>query len=246
MRTILVVASLFASIMLAASPIKSNIGAKETGAICAEKMPYDAEVECLTTVEGFTTYINTGRPPELGDIYHIDFLFSAVNANWLNIFGSYTKNTGVTSGTATDCILLQEHGLNGNTNTLMRSWFGTNERRLHRINLNQRSTFVMANNWAELNGIRYTFTQTFAPLNTRYPIYIFTVNNAGNSVGVIKQTLSIYKYQVENNGKLVLDFIPVRFKNEVGKQEGAMFDKVSKKLFRNSGTGSFIIGPEKE
>ena len=36
----------------------------------------------------------------------------------------------------------------------------------------------------------------------------------------------------------------VRFTNEFGQQEGAMYDFVSGELFRNSGTGSFIIGPD--
>lgn len=36
----------------------------------------------------------------------------------------------------------------------------------------------------------------------------------------------------------------VRFTNELGQQEGAMYDFVSGELFRNAGTGSFIIGPD--
>lgn len=42
----------------------------------------------------------------------------------------------------------------------------------------------------------------------------------------------------------VRDFVIVRFTNELGVSEGAMFDKVTKKLFRNAGTGSFVIGPD--
>lgn len=45
---------------------------------------------------------------------------------------------------------------------------------------------------------------------------------------------------------LVRDFIPVRFTNELGQAEGAMFDRVSRKLFRNQGTGDpFVLGPDK-
>lgn len=47
------------------------------------------------------------------------------------------------------------------------------------------------------------------------------------------------------NGVALIDLIPVRFLNENGQQEGAMYDKVSKQLFRNKGTGSFTIGPDK-
>ena len=41
------------------------------------------------------------------------------------------------------------------------------------------------------------------------------------------------------------DYIPVRFTNENGVSEGAMYDRVSGELFRNAGTGAFIIGPDK-
>ena len=40
-------------------------------------------------------------------------------------------------------------------------------------------------------------------------------------------------------------FIPVRFTTELGVSEGAMYDKVSGQLYRNAGTGAFIIGPDK-
>ena len=45
-------------------------------------------------------------------------------------------------------------------------------------------------------------------------------------------------------GTLILDLIPVRFTNEFGNQEGAMYDQISGKIFRNQGSGSFAIGPD--
>ena len=44
---------------------------------------------------------------------------------------------------------------------------------------------------------------------------------------------------------LVRDLQPVRFTNEQGVSEGAMYDRVSGELFRNQGTGTFVIGPDK-
>lgn len=41
------------------------------------------------------------------------------------------------------------------------------------------------------------------------------------------------------------DSIAVRFTNELGETEGAMYDRVSGQLYRNAGTGAFIIGPDK-
>ena len=49
-----------------------------------------------------------------------------------------------------------------------------------------------------------------------------------------------------DNVVLVRDFIPVRFTNELGQSEGAMYDRVSGELepFRNKGTGAFLWGPD--
>lgn len=44
---------------------------------------------------------------------------------------------------------------------------------------------------------------------------------------------------IRQNGALVRDYIPVR----VG-QVGYMYDRVSRKLFGNAGTGSFVLGPD--
>ena len=45
-------------------------------------------------------------------------------------------------------------------------------------------------------------------------------------------------------GQPLFDGIPVRFTNEQSQTEGAMYDRVSGQLFRNRGTGAFIIGPD--
>ena len=48
--------------------------------------------------------------------------------------------------------------------------------------------------------------------------------------------------EIEN---VILDLIAVRFTNSLGRTEGAMYDRVSGQLFRNAGTGAFVIGPDK-
>ena len=54
----------------------------------------------------------------------------------------------------------------------------------------------------------------------------------------------IYSVKVILQGETIYDAIPVRFTNSNGQSEGAMYDRVSRKLFRNAGTGSFTIGPD--
>ena len=54
----------------------------------------------------------------------------------------------------------------------------------------------------------------------------------------------LFSAQIYVDHDLVRDYIPVRFTNEEGLTEGALYDRISGELFRNAGTGSFIIGPD--
>ena len=71
---------------------------------------------------------------------------------------------------------------------------------------------------------------------------IFTYIN-GTSTGSATETCwgRCYSFKIYDNDVLVRDLIPVR----VG-QEGCMYDKVNKKLFRNSGNSKFVLGPDKQ
>ena len=59
------------------------------------------------------------------------------------------------------------------------------------------------------------------------------------------KNLKFYSFKIWDNNVLVRDFIPVRFMNELGQTEGAMYDRISGELFRNQGTGAFVVGPDK-
>ena len=71
------------------------------------------------------------------------------------------------------------------------------------------------------------------------PLVLFGLNFNGTSVGSFGK-VKLYAASIYSNGSLVHDFIPVR----VG-QVGYLYDKVSKTLLGNSGTGSFILGTDK-
>ena len=55
----------------------------------------------------------------------------------------------------------------------------------------------------------------------------------------------LYGIKLSDGTDVTHDSIPVRFTNEQGVSEGAMYDRVSGALFRNAGTGAFVIGPDK-
>ena len=74
-----------------------------------------------------------------------------------------------------------------------------------------------------------------------YPMLIFHVSSVnsiapdGNGV-----KMKLYSCKIYESNVLICDFIPVR----VG-QVGYLYDKVSDTFFGNSGSGSFILGPDK-
>ena len=102
---------------------------------------------------------------------------------------------------------------------------------------------VLFNNGADwrviLDGVTIgSGTRITAP--NGYPLYIGRRNNSVYGFHKMHWLKIIDK----DTNTLVRDFIPVRFTNSDGVQEGAMYDRVSRQLFRNAGTGSFIIGPD--
>lgn len=62
---------------------------------------------------------------------------------------------------------------------------------------------------------------------------LFSNRGSGNN------KFKLYYFKIMDNHVTVLDMIPVR----VG-QVGYMYDRVSKTLFGNAGTGSFVLGPD--
>ena len=70
--------------------------------------------------------------------------------------------------------------------------------------------------------------------------YLLGINTTGYYNADLSPSVGrIYDFTISDNSTLVRDFIPVR----VG-QVGYMYDRVTRKLFGNSGTGSFIVGPD--
>ena len=103
-----------------------------------------------------------------------------------------------------------------------------------------------------------TFVQNASTINASAggigKIYINALSYPSSSEGVYPSMaraqlgwVRYYSFRLYNSdGVLVRDFQPVRFANELGQSEGAMYDRVSGELepFRNRGTGAFVWGPD--
>ena len=76
------------------------------------------------------------------------------------------------------------------------------------------------------------------PSGATKPIYLFAYDNKGTPGNT--GNARIYSAQFTKGDAVVMDLVPVR-KDGVG----YMYDKVSGQLLGNSGTGDFVIGPDK-
>ena len=92
-----------------------------------------------------------------------------------------------------------------------------------------------------VDGTNVAFSASITGTAT-YPLYIFGYNNNGTGNG---GNIRMWSFVIKESGVVVRDFVPVRFTNELGQSEGAMYDRVSGQLFRNQGEGAFGIGPDK-
>ena len=86
---------------------------------------------------------------------------------------------------------------------------------------------------------------SIASINIDMTLPLFVRRHSINGIVYGGVSLAMASCELSKDGVYVRDLIPVRFTNENGNSEGAMFDKVSGQLFRNAGNGAFVIGPDK-
>lgn len=114
------------------------------------------------------------------------------------------------------------------------------------VSTTEMNTVTVRGGACEKDGASYAITTVAGRIGTQYSIYLFSANNA--NLAWRSQPCRIAAFSIADedaSGELVRDLIPVRFTNENGVSEGAMYDRVTKQLFRNQGTGAFVIGPDK-
>lgn len=178
--------------------------------------PYDSEVEYLESTG--TQYIDTDVTPnqEL-----------SIEIKWKNKTTQSGKYLFGSGSSTTNCI-------RGYISTNGYWRFGGGYGALNTTDTTLR-TAVMDKEGLVINGVTYNYNGTVGTFSSARTIKIF----AGDS-GNAPISTCIYYFKISNNGTLVRDLIPVR----VG-TTGYMYDRVSGKLFSNSGTGSFVLGPDK-
>ena len=193
-----------------------------------KQLPYDAEVEWLKSTG--TQWIDTGVEPAQELAFNCSFEFEGITPEfgYGNVFGSRYSST------------VSEYQLTGFGNGsigigIRNSDLGFYSGVKHTVSFDGANT-------VNINGVsRSITTSTCAP--TTGSILLFGIRQNGYVDQLSKSKIYALKFTL--NSTTLRDFIPVRLTNDNGKSEGAMYNKVSGQLFRNEGTGAFIIGPDK-
>lgn len=207
-------------------------------------LPYDAEVEYLqSTGNGgiFGQVINSDVliPGDCTHVeYHAKFAFTASQKAVL--CGHQTQTYGNPR-----TYLFYTSGAGGSTrqfyagNPVGSVTVNLNEEFEGRVILDSESNTIVVYRGTDIVILAST---SGGFLNRDFPIHFF-----GGCHGTALDDLAsmkIWYFRIVHGNGIVRDFIPVRFTNEQNQSEGAMYDRVSRKLFRNAGTGAFTIGPD--
>ena len=199
------------------------LGAR-TAAWSGKALPYDAEVEWLKA--GVNCGIDTGFMPEDTDVISwtgwADVHKSGMNV-WCNLgFTSY-----IDEGTETTRII-RNNSLSSANRVYFRSRAASGGKLINFDN-DVPHNFVLSCARVVVDGTEYTIPSPSSVSNRR-----------SNYILLSSYSSYLSRWKLERGGETLMDAILVR----IG-IEGAMYDRVSRQLFRNAGTGAFIIGPDK-
>lgn len=190
------------------------------------EIPYQ-QIEYLQSDS--SAYIDTGIGGGSDDL-EIECVFEYnTHVTYGAIYGSYIDET--TNNTR--CILSEKHNtaydcLNTTpTNGSSRVTIAINTK------IHYTSNFYQINNGKEI--VKRTINKGNSN-NNNIALFNRSVPNPNTSRNI---GLKIYSFKISKNGEMLRDFVPVRVGNI-----GYMYDKVSKQLFGNIGSGQFILGQD--
>jgi len=189
--------------------------------------PYDYEVEWLES-DG-NSYIATGYSIAKGP-FGIDATFSSTK----------TRGTVIAANKSSAYLMAGIKFTAGSREWITVAWNGgQNSDSYVASYANKTRVYIGEDGRYDVNDGAFSGTLTQAgTVSCNSQICLFATSFT--SITPTASGTRIYSAHIFRSGDFDLDFIPV-----VKSNEGMMYDKVSGKLFRNAGTGSFIVGPRK-
>ena len=228
MKRILLVVSLCASLVLTAAPIKSGIGARETSSINGEaKLPYDAVVEYIQT-RG-QQWIDTGYVPT--SFPNLE-LRGACPYSTTIVFGMYSPVNAFVVGV---------RNINSSDGQIW--WYdGKDSRVVKNTKYEPHLEFRLYTNGDKFVVGPHSTDSFIVDLSSNKQS--IRLNTARWSSYNSSSDTKIKWFKIWDGEELVLDLVPVRFTNSAGETDGGLYDRVSGRLLKNQGTGTFVVGPD--
>lgn len=220
-------------------------------------LPYDAEVEWIQSSGNNQTY--SSSTPQIGQYIDLGFLPSnktriEIDAQFLTpsnvqsrmfcawelnkfAFEIYINGTGKIAYSAVD-------------NTSINTGVSANDNRLNYV-------LDIQNQYIEFGQHKITFSNKGAE-SCEVPLYLFCLNRPDYPKNPSRRSnIRFFAAKIKEDGGIIMEIKPVRFTNENGETEGAIYDRrgVGGKnrdgtprndgMYLNQGTGAFLIGPDK-
>ena len=214
----------------------------ERRASAPSALPYDAEVKWLESTG--TQWIDTGIGISKNLYCEVSFSltevgkgnnapFGANNGRTWLAFATRLEGSTIYCGTFTQIAQYDPSDIQGNLTISVGDWHVA---KIDTTEGSNAASFQLDDHAAA--------QKTATPASVSTPtLYLFGSNGTGITERA-KCRIGYCKIKDKATNTLIRDLIPVRFTNELHESEGAMYDRVSKTLFRNAGTGKFIVGAD--
>lgn len=236
MKRCLMVLMVLVGIVAYARPTSSMLAAKNCMLNTSKQPPYDAEVEYIDSI--VPAFIDTGIKPSPSCTVELDGLWLSAGANSLGtIMGCYNDRYAFRYRSNS---LAELYVYSRGTAPGFGTWIVFN------TTIKNRHVYTYGANGVSLDGNvladETTSTTVFVNYGNTLKIAGYNATNSQRGGNCRYWGVKIWK-----DGAIVRDFQPVRYTNENGEIEGAMYDRVSGTLFKNAnvGKGTFSVGPDK-
>lgn len=229
------------------------IAARNAFLMGGAKLPYDAEVEYLESTG--TQWIDTEAAPDYTTDFWVSATVTPLNDGRKVIAGNFTDGSSYEDRRAMSA--LEFGGISNGYPFHPRGWFKPNRQAGYSIFANDpvprfsianiKIEYSLATNTCRLitDDNQYSEIITKQNMNPGRGLRLFSDYRTNKSP--IAFGCRIYAVQISIANTLVRDFIPVRIGTT-----GYMFDRagptggpLGNGLYPNSGTGSFVLGPDK-
>ena len=108
------------------------------------------------------------------------------------------------------------------------------------MDYNVKAHLYSGEQYFEVNGVRGGVGSRTGAFTSSYNLYLFAINSANQptSLGVMR----LYNFTAHLNTIPTRSFRPVRVGTDATSWEGAMMDTLTRRIYRNAGTGAFSYG----